>query len=89
VSDIASIALIGPLFATAVAMRGGLLVWPWALQFASCLAWLLDNATIFLPGRWAERTDLFCRLLGTGYACVAAVAQRRVTASLEGGELES
>jgi hypothetical protein len=83
VSDIISVALIGPVLATAVAMRGGLLVWPWLLQFLSCTAWLVDNATVFLPGSWEQRGDLFCRLLGTGFGCTAALAQRQVTASLD------
>jgi hypothetical protein len=83
VSDIASIALIGPVLATALAMRGGLLAWPWALQLVCCFFWLVDDATVFLPGRWEARGDLVCRMLGTQYGLAAALAQRWVAASLD------
>jgi hypothetical protein len=83
VSDIANITLIGPVFATALALRGGLLVWPWALQFASCLFWLFDDATIFLPGGWASRVDRWCRVAALMLSFAAARAQRWVRASLD------
>jgi hypothetical protein len=83
VSDIGGIALIGPVFATALALRGGLLVWPWALQFASSLFWLVDDATVFLPGRWSARVDLWCRMIAVLLAFSAARAQRWVRESLD------
>jgi hypothetical protein len=83
VSDIAGIALIGPVFATALALRGGLLVWPWALQFVSCLFWLFDDATVFLPGRWSSRVDLWCRVAAVMLCFSAARTQRWVRASLD------
>jgi hypothetical protein len=38
--DIFCFAMIAPLLLTAVAMRGGLLAWPWGFMTASGLAWL-------------------------------------------------
>lgn len=82
VCDIASIALVGPIFATMLALRGGLLVYPWAFLFACSLAWLLDDATVLLSGKLFARADLICRLVATQFGVAAALAQRWVTASL-------
>jgi hypothetical protein len=45
IGDVASFALIVPVVLTAVAMRGGLLFWPWGLLTASLAAWLLCDLT--------------------------------------------
>jgi len=42
--DIFCFALIAPLLMTTVAMRGGLLAWPWGFRTASGLAWLVFDA---------------------------------------------
>jgi hypothetical protein len=42
--DIVSLILIAPVMLTAIALRGGLLVWPWALMTMSQLGWLLYDA---------------------------------------------
>src|SRR5262249_25576794 len=42
--DIITFTLIGPIFMTALALRGGVLVWPWSLITASTLSWLLHDA---------------------------------------------
>jgi hypothetical protein len=42
--DIFCFALIAPLLLTTVAMRGGLLAWPWGFMTASGLAWLTFDA---------------------------------------------
>jgi hypothetical protein len=53
------------------------------LQFASSLFWLLDDATVFLPGRWSARADLGFRVLALMFNFAAARAQRWVRASLD------
>lgn len=47
--DVLSLCLLAPLLLTAVALRGGLFAWPWALVTASILSWLLYDAT---ASRW-------------------------------------
>lgn len=47
--DIAAITLVGPILVTAIAMRGGLLVWPWTILTASSIAWLGFDAVQLLP----------------------------------------
>jgi hypothetical protein len=42
--DIFCFAMIAPLLLTTVAMRGGLLAWPWGFRTASGLAWLIFDA---------------------------------------------
>jgi hypothetical protein len=42
--DIFCFAMISPLLLTTVAMRGGLLAWPWGFRTASGLAWLVFDA---------------------------------------------
>jgi hypothetical protein len=46
--DVASFLLITPVLLTAVALRGGRLVWPWALLTAGNVAWLLFDAPVAL-----------------------------------------
>jgi hypothetical protein len=48
VGDMITFSMIAPLFLTAVALRGGLLAWPFALLTASLFAWLGFDATITL-----------------------------------------
>jgi hypothetical protein len=43
-ADVMVLCLIAPLFLTALAMRGGLLVWPWGLLVACLLGWLFVDA---------------------------------------------
>lgn len=42
--DIVSLGLIAPLLLTALALRGGLFSWPWALLAACLVSWLLYDA---------------------------------------------
>lgn len=44
IADIAGICFLAPVLLTVLAMRGGLLVWPWGLYAASSLCWLLYDA---------------------------------------------
>ncbi|HEX4462730.1 MAG TPA: hypothetical protein VIA18_32365 [Polyangia bacterium] len=80
-TDIISIGLVGPIFATVIALRGGLLVRPWIFLFLSSFAWLLDDATVLLPHH-AAAADLFTRVLAVQFAFAAAMAQRLVRADL-------
>jgi hypothetical protein len=80
-TDIISIGLVGPIFATVIALRGGLLVRPWIFLFLSSFVWLLDDATVLLPHHAAD-ADLFARVLAVQLAFAAALAQRLVRADL-------
>lgn len=82
VTDIASIGLVGPIFATVIALRGGLLVRPWIFLFLSSFCWLLDDATVLLPHSAAPAADLFTRVLAVQFAFAAALAQRLVRRDL-------
>jgi hypothetical protein len=82
VTDIVSIGLVGPIFATVIALRGGLLVRPWIFLFLSSLAWLMDDATVLLPSHLAPTGDLFARVLAVQLAFAAALAQRLVRRDL-------
>lgn len=82
--DIFGLALIAPVLLTAIAMRGGVLTWPWALMTASLIFWLLyDAASIIehsLPGHAmaARATRETFRALACATEFAAGVAQRRV-----------
>ena len=83
VGDVVSLALIAPVLLTALAMRGGLLLWPWALITASMVGWLFYDASTSV-GHMVRGSE---SLLVTGevfrsFACsfgfVAGLAQRLV-----------
>ena len=48
VGDIVTFSMIAPMLLTAVALRGGLLAWPFALLTASLVSWLCFDATFAL-----------------------------------------
>jgi len=86
--DAISLVLIAPLLLTALALRGGLLAWPWALLTTSYLAWLLyDAALVFGPTLGLDNpsvrilSELF-RALGCLYGFSGGMAQRLVGAKL-------
>lgn len=72
--DIVSLCLIAPLLLTAVALRGGLFFWPWALITASRLAWVFYDAAALAPETGLPLADLF-RGLAQSYVGVAGLAQ--------------
>jgi hypothetical protein len=86
--DIVSFCLIAPVLLTALALRGGSLVWPWGLMTASMLGWLCyDGATLvgntILHGDAVTvRTvaDVF-RSLACLFALSAGLAQRMAMGS--------
>ncbi|HJZ84287.1 MAG TPA: hypothetical protein VKN99_03910 [Polyangia bacterium] len=80
--DIVAVALIAPLLLTALALRGGLLGWPWALLTASYLGWLCYDATATIgyslqaePLKLRALEELF-RCLACTFALGAGLAQR-------------
>ena len=79
-SDFGCFCLLVPVLSTAIALRGGALVWPWALLAASQLAWMMYDAVgaVRLVSAFDERTveELF-RALACTLAFVAGVAQAR------------
>lgn len=79
VVDILSLCLLAPLLLTTIALRGGLLAWPWALVTASMASWLFyDAAAAFGPllGLGAfPLTELF-RGLAETFLFAAGTAQR-------------
>lgn len=73
--DIASIALVGPIFATAIALRGGILMRPWLFLFFATIAWLADDCTAPLPREVGQSIDVVVRTLAILLSGAAAVAQ--------------
>ncbi len=47
--DFISFSLIAPMLLTALALRGGMLMWPWALYTGSQFSWMLFDAVMSLP----------------------------------------
>jgi hypothetical protein len=74
--DIAAIALIGPILVTAIAMRGGLLVWPWTILTISSIAWLLFDAVQLLPVSAMPVADLVTVMTATITTGAAGLAHR-------------
>jgi hypothetical protein len=84
--DIFSLALIVPVLLTTLALRGGLLSWPWGLMTASQFGWLFYDATgtirLFVQMEPATATmisEIF-RALACVYCFSAGIAQRTVSA---------
>lgn len=84
VADILSFVLLAPVLLTAIALRGGLLAWPWALLTASNVGWLVFDATSTLADLFGAHVHLFSELVRVA-ACAlvlaAGAAQRRITSS--------
>jgi hypothetical protein len=84
--DICSMALIVPVLLTTLALRGGLLIWPWGLMTASQFGWLIYDATITMrlfvhmepptATMWSE----MARAVACSYCFAAGLAQRAVSA---------
>jgi hypothetical protein len=84
--DAIGLALVAPVMHTALAMRGGLLRWPWAFLTASGLAWIsYDAATAALgalhvtagPGLVGGES---LRAVANGFVLAAGLAQRMAVA---------
>lgn len=78
VVDIITLCLVAPLLLTAVSLRSGLFVWPWALIAASQLCWLLYDAAATVGSGLAPAgfplADVF-RGLAQNYLFAAGLAQ--------------
>jgi len=82
--DAVALCLIAPLLLTALALRGGLLGWPWSLLTTSYFAWLLFDAAFVIGSPLGFRSstlDVF-RTLGCMYGFSAGMAQRFVVDQL-------
>ena len=84
--DIFSLALIVPVLLTTLALRGGLLSWPWGLMTASQFGWLFYDATgtirlfvVMAPATATMWSEIF-RALACTYCLSAGIAQRAVSA---------
>ncbi|HMI83120.1 MAG TPA: hypothetical protein VK550_03450 [Polyangiaceae bacterium] len=84
--DILTLALIVPVLLTTLALRGGLLSWPWGLMTASQFGWLIYDATgtirLFMhvePVTATMWSEIF-RALACMYCFAAGIAQRAVSA---------
>ncbi len=86
--DIAAVTLVGPVFATAIALRGGILMRPWLFLFLACAFWLSVDVIAVLPAELRRDPDIVLRalaiLLGAGAAMAQVAVKRDVRASLGG-----
>lgn len=76
--DLAAIALVGPIFATMIALRGGIVARPWLLLFAGCVCWLINDAIGPLPPAIGRNIDMIVRPLAVLFGGAAALTQRWV-----------
>jgi hypothetical protein len=86
IADVISLALIVPVMFTALALRGGLLLWPWGLFTASTLAWLFYDFTGLLrhlvqidPPTAMMWREVF-RAMACTFGLSTGIAQRMVSA---------
>jgi hypothetical protein len=86
VGDVFSLALIVPVLLTTLALRGGLLSWPWGLMTASQFGWLFYDAAgtarqvVHIEPATATMISEMCRALACAYCLSAGIAQRAVSA---------
>jgi len=86
--DIVGFCLIAPVLLTALALRGGSLMWPWSLFTASLLGWLFYDGTTLVGNNILHAdaltvrtvSDVF-RSLACLFALSAGLAQRMAMAS--------
>jgi len=83
VADTVVLALLAPLLRTTLALRGGVLRWPWALMTAGNLLWLVFDALYGVlgllhvdPSRTRVATEAL-RVVATLYTASAGLAQRK------------
>lgn len=72
--DIASMTLIGPLFASAIWMRGGALVGPYIYLTCYAISWLIyDAGSLIFAGHYNNVYDMFFTSAGNLFAGLAGV----------------
>jgi hypothetical protein len=77
--DAVSLALIAPILMTALALRGGLIAWPWIFLTCAELAWLVfDLAIAVLPDEFDVPATCF-RMAAYGFTLAAGLARRRIS----------
>jgi hypothetical protein len=86
--DIISITLIGPIFATMIALRGGVLARPWIFLFISVFFWLLDNLAPVTAHGVGIVIDGIVRPIAITSGAAAAVAQLWVKREVRAGFVE-
>lgn len=91
VVDILALCLIAPLLLTTLALRGGIVSWPWGLVTASLVCWLFYDVAAGLQGSLATSfplTDVF-RGLAENYLAAAGLAQYLVVKAVRRDALDS
>lgn len=84
--DTFAMALIVPVLLTTLALRGGLLIWPWGLMTASQFGWLCYDATytiryfVQMPAATATMWSEIFRAIACMFCLSAGIAQRAVSA---------
>jgi hypothetical protein len=85
IADVLSLALIVPVMLTALALRGGLLLWPWGLFTAGALSWLLYDFTglmrhlAHIEPDTAKMWREFFRAMACTFCLSTGIAQRWVS----------
>jgi len=83
-SDVVELALVAPIVLTALAMRGGVLWWPWVLLTASLACWIFYDAAgaitplFAVPAASMQLPREVLRTLACAYLAAAGIAQRLV-----------
>ena len=91
--DTLCLALVAPVLLTALAMRGGVLWWPWGLLTSSGLAWVVYDACSGLVGALHVEGAFYLvatealRALACGSFLSAGLAQRRIVLGDTAGSL--
>jgi hypothetical protein len=83
-SNIAAVALVGPIFATAIALRGGLLMRPWLFLFAGAVCWIAVDLLPLMPASIGAGYDIGMRCLAVLFGGAAAIAQLMVKHEVRG-----
>jgi hypothetical protein len=82
IGDVVVFSVIAPFLLTALAMRGGVLAWPWALLTAANCSWLIYDMSASFERQWAiaeptlKTFEELWRALACALALSAGLAQR-------------
>ena len=85
IGDLIAISLVGPIFATMLQLRGGILMRPWLMLFLGCAFWVCIDATGALPPPVARNIDIVVRPLAVLCGGAAAIAQLWIKRELASG----
>jgi hypothetical protein len=73
--DITAVTLVGPIFATAIALRGGLLMRPWLFLFVAAVCWVFDDIAPLMRPEIGLSYDIVFRTLAVTFGGAAALSQ--------------